>query len=76
MMLLRQLVNIELESELLTSLSNTSFSDYTRYAYAGVETAYGTLTYGTQDNAVTYLTDFTDMAEVYSGYTNSQYYRK
>ena len=42
----------------------------TRYLYVGVETAYGTVTYGTQDNAVTYLTDFTDMAEYFSGYTN------
>lgn len=62
---------LELESELTSFSSDKSFSDYTRYAYAGVETAYGALTYGTQDNAVTYLTDFTDMAEVYSGYTNS-----
>ncbi|PKH04787.1 porin [Moritella sp. Urea-trap-13] len=62
---------LELESEIPSSSSDRSFSDYTRYAYAGVETAYGALTYGTQDNAVTYLTDFTDMAEVYSGYTNS-----
>ena len=44
----------------------------TRYLYVGVETAYGTVTYGTQDNAVTYLTDFTDMAEYFSGYTNEE----
>lgn len=50
--------------------SNTSVQNNLRYAYVGVETAHGTLTYGTQDNAVTYLTGFTDMAEVYSGYTN------
>ena len=42
----------------------------TRYLYVGAETAYGTVTYGTQNNAVTYLTDFTDMAEYFSGYTN------
>ncbi|KXO12617.1 Outer membrane protein OmpU [Moritella sp. JT01] len=50
--------------------SSNGIRNYTRYAYVGAETAYGTLTYGTQDNAVTYLTDFTDMAEIYSGYTN------
>ena len=44
----------------------------TRYLYVGVETAYGTLTYGTQNNAVTYLTDFTDVAEYFSGYTNEE----
>ena len=62
---------VELESIFPNSESNRNLEDYTRYAYAGVETAYGALTYGTQDNAVTYLTDFTDMAEVYSGYTNT-----
>ena len=54
-----------------TQSSSDKISDYTRYAYVGAETAYGTLTYGTQDNAVTYLTDFTDMAEIFSGYTNT-----
>ncbi|QUM89726.1 porin [Moritella sp. 36] len=54
-----------------TQSSSDHISDYTRYAYVGAETAYGTLTYGTQDNAVTYLTDFTDMAEIFSGYTNT-----
>jgi len=44
----------------------------TRYLYVGVESAYGTLTYGTQDNAVTYLTNFTDVAEYFSGYTNEE----
>ena len=44
----------------------------TRYLYVGAETAYGTVTYGTQDNAVTYLTNFTDMAEYFSGYTNEE----
>ena len=53
--------------------SDTSVANNTRYAYVGVETAYGTLTYGTQDNAVTYLTNFTDVAEVYSGYTNEEF---
>jgi len=50
--------------------ADTTAQTKTRYAYVGIETAHGTLTYGTQDNAVTYLTNFTDMAEVYSGYTN------
>ncbi|SQD80200.1 porin [Moritella yayanosii] len=52
--------------------TDTTVKNKTRYAYVGVETAYGTLTYGTQDNAVTYLTDFTDMAEYFSGYTNEE----
>lgn len=43
----------------------------TRYLYAGVNSqTYGALTYGHQDNAFTYLTNFTDMAEVFSGYIN------
>lgn len=43
----------------------------TRYLYAGVTSqTYGALTYGHQDNAFTYLTNFTDMAEVFSGYIN------
>ncbi|WP_105900915.1 porin [Vibrio gangliei] len=43
----------------------------TRYLYAGVSSqTYGALTYGHQDNAFTYLTNFTDMAEVFSGYIN------
>ena len=50
--------------------ADTEVKNNTRYLYVGVETAYGTVTYGTQDNAVTYLTDFTDMAEVFSGSTN------
>ena len=36
----------------------------------GGETKLGTLIYGHQNNAVTYLTDFTDLAEVFSGYIN------
>jgi len=52
---------------------DTTVKNNTRYAYVGVESAYGTLTYGTQDNAVTYLTNFTDVAEVYSGYTNEEF---
>ncbi|MBD1573681.1 porin [Vibrio sp. S17_S38] len=43
----------------------------TRYLFAGVQSqTYGALTYGHQDNAFTYLTNFTDMAEVFSGYIN------
>ena len=52
--------------------ADTTNQTKTRYLYVGAETAYGTLTYGTQDNAVTYLTDFTDMAEYFSGYTNEK----
>ena len=50
--------------------ADTTNQNKTRYLYVGAETVYGTVTYGTQDNAVTYLTDFTDMAEVFSGSTN------
>ena len=50
--------------------SDTTNQTKTRYLYVGAETAFGTVTYGTQDNAVTYLTNFTDMAEYFSGYTN------
>lgn len=50
--------------------ADTTVQSKTRYLYVGAETAYGTVTYGTQDNAVTYLTNFTDVAEYFSGYTN------
>ncbi len=42
----------------------------TRHLYTGVESSLGNLYYGHQNNALTYLTDWTDMAEVYSGYVN------
>ncbi|WP_341509157.1 porin [Photobacterium damselae subsp. damselae] len=42
----------------------------TRHLYVGTETNMGNLYYGHQNNAVTYLTDWTDQAETYSGYTN------
>ncbi|MDE1226103.1 porin [Vibrio aestuarianus] len=42
----------------------------TRFLYAGIETSHGNLYYGHQNNAVTYLTDWTDMAETFSGYVN------
>ncbi|MFA0051731.1 porin [Vibrio breoganii] len=42
----------------------------TRFLYAGVETNIGNFYYGHQNNAVTYLTDWTDAAETYSGYIN------
>ncbi|UJF18659.1 porin [Vibrio sp. SS-MA-C1-2] len=42
----------------------------TRYLFAGVDTTYGNITYGNQDNATTYLTNFSDMAETFSGYNN------
>ncbi|SQD78346.1 porin [Moritella yayanosii] len=54
----------------VTQDEDASTENDTRYLYVGAETAYGTVTYGTQDNAVTYLTNFTDMAEYFSGYTN------
>ncbi|EAS45130.1 porin [Photobacterium profundum] len=42
----------------------------TRHLYAGAETSFGDIFYGHQVNAVTYLTDWTDVAETFSGYTN------
>lgn len=42
----------------------------TRYLYAGFKTDFGNIYYGHQDNATTYLTNFSDMAEYYSGYIN------
>ncbi|GAM60542.1 outer membrane protein ompU [Vibrio ishigakensis] len=42
----------------------------TRHLFAGVQSTYGNFYYGHQNNAVTYLTDWTDMAETYSGYIN------
>lgn len=42
----------------------------TRYLYAGIETSRGNLYYGHQTNAVTYLTDWTDVAETFGGYIN------
>jgi len=42
----------------------------TRHLYVGAETSHGTIIYGHQNNAVTYLTDFTDLAETFSGYIN------
>lgn len=42
----------------------------TRHLYAGADTNYGRITYGHQNNAVTMLTDWSDLSEVYSGYVN------
>ncbi|RBW46438.1 porin [Psychromonas sp. B3M02] len=42
----------------------------TRHLYVGADTNYGTVIYGHQNNAVTYLTDFSDQAETFSGYIN------
>ncbi|MEL0629230.1 porin [Psychromonas aquatilis] len=42
----------------------------TRHLYVGAETKVGSFIYGHQNNAVTYLTDFTDLAETFSGYIN------
>ncbi|OEF25832.1 porin [Vibrio rumoiensis] len=63
------------EFEITEDQSDATNSDdalfNTRYLYAGVNSkTYGGLTYGHQDNAFTYLTNFTDMAEVFSGYIN------
>ncbi len=50
--------------------SKDDVSVNTRFLYAGVETHVGNFYYGHQNNAVTYLTDWTDAAETYSGYIN------
>ncbi len=42
----------------------------TRHLYVGGDTQFGTVIYGHQSNAVTYLTDFTDVAETFVGYIN------
>ncbi|WP_413692705.1 porin [Psychromonas sp. KJ10-2] len=42
----------------------------TRHLYVGADTQAGSFIYGHQANAVTYLTDFTDLAETFSGYVN------
>ncbi len=42
----------------------------TRHLYVGADTQAGSFIYGHQVNAVTYLTDFTDQAETFSGYVN------
>lgn len=57
----------------LTEAEDNSSDDVgvnTRFLYAGVETNHGNVYYGHQNNAVTYLTDWTDMAETFSGYIN------
>ena len=57
----------------LTEADDNSSDDVginTRFLYAGVETSHGNIYYGHQNNAVTYLTDWTDMAETFSGYIN------
>jgi len=41
-----------------------------RHLYVGADTQVGSFIYGHQVNAVTYLTDFTDQAETFSGYVN------
>lgn len=50
--------------------SNDKVDFSTRHLYAGLETSSGNLYYGHQNNAVTYLTDFTDWCETYCGYVN------
>ena len=49
---------------------NDNIDINTRHLYVGAETQLGTVIYGHQSNAVTYLTDFTDQAEIFSGYIN------
>lgn len=50
--------------------NNNDATVNTRHLYVGADTQFGTVIYGHQANAVTYLTDFTDLAETYSGYIN------
>jgi len=57
----------------LTESDNNETDDVainTRYLFVGAETSHGNVYYGHQNNAVTYLTDWTDMAETFSGYIN------
>lgn len=42
----------------------------TRHLYAGADTSFGRITYGHQNNAITMITDWSDLSEVYSGYVN------
>jgi outer membrane protein OmpU len=41
-----------------------------RHLYVGFEGDFGKIYYGQQDNATTYLTNFSDMTEYFSGYIN------
>ena len=50
--------------------NNNDATVNTRHLYVGADTQFGTVIYGHQANAVTYLTDFTDLAETFSGYIN------
>ncbi|UJF17407.1 porin [Vibrio sp. SS-MA-C1-2] len=61
----------EFELSEKTDAGTDDVSVNTRHLYAGVETnSMGSVYYGHQNNAVTYITDWTDMAETFSGYTN------
>lgn len=57
------------EGELTDNTGGKSDIDE-RYLFVGLESDYGNLYYGTQNNATTYLTNFSDMAEYFSGYIN------
>ncbi|WP_245903388.1 porin [Photobacterium indicum] len=69
-------VNDDLSVLGFTEFEITEDSDYSgdnevRYMYAGFSSKkMGDLTFGHQDNAVTYLTDWTDKAETFSGSIN------
>lgn len=58
------------EFELTENTDDNDANLETRHLYVGAETKLGALIYGHQSNAVTYLTDFTDLAETFSGYIN------
>jgi outer membrane protein OmpU len=58
------------EFEITEAEDDNSADLTTRHLYVGGDTKVGTFIYGHQNNAVTYLTDFTDQAETYSGYIN------
>jgi len=58
------------EFEITEAEDDNSADLSTRHLYVGADTKAGTFIYGHQSNAVTYLTDFTDQAETYSGYIN------
>ena len=58
------------EFEIKEAADDNSADLTTRHLYVGADTQAGTFIYGHQDNAVTYLTDFTDQAETFGGYIN------
>lgn len=58
------------EVEVTTNKDSNTDSMVSRYLYSGFKSDAGTFLYGKQDTASTYLTDWTDRAEVFSGYIN------